>query len=88
MHRMGQPVERRPVQSAVNPLKIEAVPDWDKKKDRYKPDRVLRPSGKHQITVGKAPSHQHLINRPSQYAAGTAPEHSVEQLPLSVNISL
>ena len=65
MHRIGQPVERRPVQSAVSPVKIEAVSDCEEEKDRYKLSWILRPIGKRQINVGKAPSHQRLINRPS-----------------------
>ena len=77
---MGQFVERRPMQPAVNPIKVKRYPHRRQKDQRDKPDRIFSPCQHGCIAICHGPEHQHFKRRPERHAAGQRPEHIIRNL--------
>ena len=80
MQRVGQLIQRWPVQQAVYPVEMERNPHRRHKEQCHEPHRILRPLQHRGIAVGDGPQQQHLVSGPEEHAAGQGPEHIVLEL--------
>ena len=80
MERMHGPIERRPVDQAVDQVEVDFAPERDEKEDDQAVDRVLFPADIRDVAISEHPHAEDFEGGPDRHRTRHVPEDVVEYL--------
>jgi len=80
MQRMNPAIKRRPMNQAMNQIKVDIVKRRNEQQYREAIDRVLSPAYIRHVTIRKRPQYTGFIRRPDRYPASKSPDDVVDVL--------